>query len=76
VVLSPYDRGLVGDVFGDSASFMPEEVPADLRHIAVRAREDGSPPGLRGFKDTDTVSSVLGVRGLFPFGDSLKGSKD
>jgi hypothetical protein len=32
-------------------------------------RELCAPPGLGGFKDPSTVFSMLGVRGLFAFGD-------
>jgi hypothetical protein len=65
---------------GDSAGSRPVEAPIGLGLKAARVNEGGAPPalgepcaplGLEGFGDFNAVSTVLGVRGLLTFGDSL-----
>jgi hypothetical protein len=64
---------------GYSTGLGLEVAHADFRLEAVLAEEEEAPPapgelcappGLRGFKDPDTIFSVLGVGGLSAFGDS------
>jgi hypothetical protein len=75
---SPQDRGLIGDVLGDSVGSGPEETPAGLELEAawvgeVRAppapRESCVPSGLMDFEDSCVVSLALGVGGLVAFRD-------
>jgi hypothetical protein len=71
--------GLFGNFIEDSTGSGPEEAPARSGLKAAWADKDRAPPaprglcappGLRGFRDSDAVSLMLGVGGSFTFGDS------